>query len=140
LDEEEEKIILYGPLYQGKWTCAQAGQAEFLGICQAGIDRFNALRLEAGAGRTPQGLAVENLFLTKHWDDKGIRAPTFNEEVARRRRRGGGAGRQVAAAPVMNAEAVQQRFDEKMLGTCLTFLHVFLTFSPFPCRPFALEN
>jgi len=111
LDEEEEKIILYGPLCQGKWTCAQAGQAEFSGICQAGIDRFNELHLEAGAGRTPQGLAVENLFLTKHRDNKGIRAPTFNEEVARRCRRGG-AGRQVAVAPVMNAEAVQQRFDE----------------------------
>jgi len=112
LDEEEEKIILHRPLCQGKWTCAQAGQAEFSGISQPGIDRFNELRVEAGHGHTPQGMAVEILFLTKHRDNKGIRAPTFDKEAACRRRRGGGAGRQVAAAPVMNAEAVQQRFDE----------------------------
>ena len=110
MDEEEEKIILYGPKYMGKWTCAQAGQAEFSGISQPGMDRFNALRDLAKTGRTPQGLAVENLFLTKCRDDKGIRAPTLEEEVARRRRRG--AARQVAVAPVMNAETVQQRFDE----------------------------
>jgi len=48
--------------------------------------------------------------LNKHGDNKGIRAPTFEQEKARGRRRG--AGRQVAAAPVMNAEAVQQQFDE----------------------------
>lgn len=110
MDEEEDKIILYGPKYQGKWTCVQAGQAEFSGICQAGMDRFNELHDVAGAGRTPQGLAVENLFLTKYRDDKGIRAPTLDEEVARRRRHG--AGRQVAVTPVMNAETVQRRFDE----------------------------
>jgi len=117
LDEEEEKIILCGPLCQGKWTRAQAGQAEFSDICQAGIDRFNELRLEARAGCTPQGLAVENLFLTKCRDDKGIHAPTLDQDAARRRRRPG--ARQVAVAPVMNAEAVQQQFDEQMLGTWL---------------------
>jgi len=90
LDDEEETIILCGPKYQGKWTCAQAGQAEFSGIYQAGMDRFNQLCLEAGAGRTAQGLAVENVFLDKHRNDKRIRAPTFEEEKARRRRRGGG--------------------------------------------------
>ena len=94
----------------GKWTCAQAGQAEFSGISQPGMDRFIKLCDLAKTGRTPQGLAVENLFLTKYRDDKGIRAPTLEEEVARRRRRG--ATRQVAVAPVMNAEAVQQQFDE----------------------------
>jgi len=77
LDEEEETIVLCGPKCQGKWTCAQAGQAEFSGICQAGMDRFNQLRLEAGAGRTAQGLAVENVFLDKHRNDKGICAPHF---------------------------------------------------------------
>ena len=110
MDEEEEKIILCGPKCQGKWTCAQAGQAEFSGISQPGIDRFNELRDVANSGCTPPGLRVETLFLNKHRDDKGIRAPTLEEEVARRRRRGG--GRPVAVAPVMNAEAVQQRFDE----------------------------
>jgi len=108
--EEEGKNFLYGPKCQGKWTCAQAGQAEFSGICQTGMDRFNELRLEARAGRTAQGLAVENVFLDKHRNDKGIRAPTFEQEKARKRSRGG--GRQVAAAPVMNAEAVQGQFDE----------------------------
>jgi len=39
LDDEEEKIILCGPKYVGKWTCAQAGQAEFSGISQPGMDR-----------------------------------------------------------------------------------------------------
>jgi len=117
LDEEDEKLILYGPKYMGKWTCAQAGQAEFLGISQPGMDRFNELRDVAKAGRRVEGLKVETLFLNKYRDDKGIRAPTAEEEKARRRRRG--AGRQVAAAPVMNAEAVQQRFDEEMLGTWL---------------------
>jgi len=106
LDEEEEKIILYGPKCMGKWTCAQVGQAEFSGISQPGMDRFNELRVEARAGRTAQGLKVETLFLNKYRDDKDICAPTFEQEKARRRRRGG--GRQVAAAPVMNAEAVQQ--------------------------------
>jgi len=90
----------------------RANGPEFSGISQPGMDRFNELRDVAKTGRTPQGLAVENLFLTKYRDDKGtgIRAPTLDKEVARRRRRG--AGRQVAVAPVMNAEAVQQRFDE----------------------------
>ena len=111
MDDEEERIILYGPKYMGKWTCAQAGQAEFSGISQPGMDRFNALRDLAKTGRTPEGLKVETLFLNKYRDDKGIRAPTLEEEVARRRRRGG-AARQVAVALVMNAETVQQRFDE----------------------------
>jgi len=94
----------------GKWTCAQAGQAEFSGISQPGIDRFNVLHDEAKAGCTAEGLKVETLFLNKCRDDKGILAPTLDEEVARRRRCG--ATRQVAVAPVMNAETVQQRFDE----------------------------
>jgi len=110
------KIILYGPKCQGKWTCAQAGQAEFSGVCQTGMDLFNALRLEAKAGRTAEGLAVENVFLDKCRNDKGICAPTFEQEKARRRR-GGRGGRAVAVAPVMNAAPVQERFDEQMLGT-----------------------
>jgi len=109
LDDEEEKIILCGPEHVGKSTCAQAGQAEFSGISQPGMDRFNELRVEARAQHTAQGLKVETL-LNKHGDDKGIHAPTFEQEKARRRCPGG--GRQVAAAPVMNAEAVQQQFDE----------------------------
>ena len=52
--EDAEKIILCGPKFQGKWTCAQAGQAGFLGICQAGMDRFNQLCLEAKAGHTAE--------------------------------------------------------------------------------------
>ena len=76
-----------------------SGRAEFLGISQPGMDRFNKLRVEARAGRTSQGLKVENLFLTKCRDNKGIRAPTFEQEKARRRRRGG--RRQVAVAPVI---------------------------------------
>ena len=70
----------------------------------------NKLCLEARAGRTAQGLAVEKVFLTKCRDDKGIRAPTFEQEKARRCRRGG--GRQVAVAPVMDVAAVHGRFDE----------------------------
>jgi len=80
------------------------------GITQPGIDRFNQLCAEAKAGRTSQGLVVENLFLDKHCLDKGIQDPTFEEEKARRRRRGG--GRAVAVAPVMDAAAVQGRFDD----------------------------
>jgi len=82
LDEEEEKIVPNGPKCQGKWTCAQAGQAEFSGICQAGMDCFNELGLEARAGRTAQGLALENFFLTKCWRDEGIHAPTLEQEIA----------------------------------------------------------
>jgi len=63
------------------------------------------------AGCTAQGLAVENVFLDKYRNAKGIRAPTFEQEKARRNRRGRG-GRAVAVAPVMNAVAVQERFDE----------------------------
>jgi len=73
------------------------------------MDRFNELRVEAG--RTAQGLAVENVFLDKYRNDKGIRAPTFEQEKARKNRRNRG-GRPVAAAPVMDAEAVQGQFDE----------------------------
>jgi len=108
--EDEGKNILYGPKYQGKWTCAQAGQEEFSDIVQPSIDRFNQLCVESKAGRIAKGLVVENLFLDKYRKDKGIQAPTFEEETARRRHRG--RGRAVAAAPVMDAEAVQAQFDE----------------------------
>ena len=110
-DEDDEKIILYGPKYQGRWTCPQAGQAEFSGICPLGMERFEQLRVDAKSGRTPQGLKIEQVFLAKYRDDKGILAPTQDEEKARRNRRGGGA-RQVAVAPVMDAAAVKARFDE----------------------------
>jgi len=106
LDDSEERIILCGPLHSGEWTLAQAGQAEFSGIEQPGINRFNQLCLEAKAGHTAQGLAVERLFLAKHWEDKGIQAPTCEEEIARICRHGGG-GRAVAVAPVMDDAAVQ---------------------------------
>ena len=46
----------------------------------------------------------------KYWNDKGIRAPTFEEKKARRRRIGG--GRQVAVPPVMDVAAVQGQFDK----------------------------
>jgi len=75
-------------------------------------------------------LAVENLFLNKSRDDKGIRAPTFEQEKAHRCRRPG--GRQVAAAPVMNAEAVQQQFDEQMLGTWLGIFACVFDLQPLP--------
>jgi len=75
------------------------------------MDHFNQLHLEAKAGRTSQGLAVENVFLHKHRNDKGILAPTFEQEKARKNRHGR-AGRAVAAAPVMDAAAVWKRFDE----------------------------
>jgi len=110
-DEDDEKIILYGPKHQGKWTCPQAGKAEFSGICPQGTERFEQLRVEAKAGRTPQGLKIEQIFLAKCRADKGILAPTQEEERARRNRSGGGA-RQVAVAPVMDAVAVQGRFDD----------------------------
>jgi len=51
---------------------------------------FNQLCLEAKAGRRAQGLVVEKLFLDKCGADKGIHAPTFEEERACRRHRGGG--------------------------------------------------
>ena len=111
MDNNKEIIVLYGLLCSGKWTLAQAGQAEFLGIEQAGIDRFNQLCLEAKAGCTAQGFEVEKLFLAKHQADKGIQAPTFEEETAHRRRHGGGR-RAVAVAPAMDAVAVQVLFDD----------------------------
>ena len=75
------------------------------------MKRFAELRVEAKSGRTPQGLKVEQVFLAKCRDDKGILAPTQDEEKARRNRRGGGA-RQVAVAPAMDAAAVKAQFDE----------------------------
>ena len=110
-EEEDEKIFLYGPKYQGRWTCPQVGQAQFSGICKAGMARFAQLCVDAKSGRTPQGLKIEQVFLAKYRADKGILAPTQDEERARRNRRGG-AARQVAVAPVMDAVAVQGRFDD----------------------------
>jgi len=92
----------------GKWTLPQAEQTEFVGIKEAGINHFNQLCLEAKAGRTAHGLAVEKLFLDKHRADRGIQAPTFKQEKARRHCRGG--QRAVAVAPPIDAEAVQGRF------------------------------
>jgi len=60
-DDNEEKIILCGPKCQGQWTCTQASQAEFLGISQPGIDRFDQLHVEAKAGHTAQGLEVQRI-------------------------------------------------------------------------------
>ena len=74
--------------------------------------RFAQLRVAAKSGRTPQGLKIEQVFLATYWADKGILAPTQDEERARRNRRGGGGGRQVAVAPVMDTAAVEARFDE----------------------------
>ena len=73
--------------------------------------RFAKLRVDAKSGRTPQGLKIEQVFLAKCRADKGILAPTQDEERARRNRRGG-AARQVAVAPVMDTAAVKARFDE----------------------------
>ena len=75
------------------------------------MTRFEQLRVAAKSGRTPQGLKIEQVFLAKYRADKGILAPTQDEERARRNRRGGGA-RQVAVAPVMDTAAVKARFDE----------------------------
>ena len=75
------------------------------------MEPFEQLRVDAKSGRTPQGLKIEQVFLAKYRADKGILAPTQDEERARRNRRGG-AGRQVAVAPVMDAAAVKARFDE----------------------------
>ena len=73
--------------------------------------RFEQLRVAAKSGRTPQGLKIEQVFLAKYRADKGILAPTQDEERARKNRRGG-AGRQVAVAPPMDTAAVKARFDE----------------------------
>jgi len=112
LDEDEETLLLFGPKHQGKWTCPQAGQAEFLGISEAGIDRYNELRDLAKLGRTAQGLAVEKAFLAKYRADKNIEAPTMEEETARRNRNRRGQARNVAVAPAMDVAAVQGRFDD----------------------------
>jgi len=117
-DEDDEKIVLCGPKCQDKRTCPQAGQAEFSGICPQGMERFDQLCVDAKLGRTPQGLKIEQIFLAKCRADKGILAPTQDEERARRNRRGGGAC-QVAVPPVMDTAAVKARFDEQMLGTWL---------------------
>ena len=73
--------------------------------------RFEQLRVDAKSGRTPQGLKIEQVFLAKYRADKGILAPTQDEERARKNRRGGGA-RQVAVAPAMDTAAVKAQFDE----------------------------
>ena len=73
--------------------------------------RFAQLRVAAKSGRTPQGLKIEQVFLAKYRDDKGILAPTQDEEKARKNHRGGGA-RQVAVAPAMDTAAVKAQFDE----------------------------
>jgi len=112
LDEDGDYLLLYGPKFQGKWTCPQAGQAEFSGISEEGITRYNQLCVLAKSGRTPQGLAVEKAFLAKYREDKNIVAPTFEEETARRNRNRRGQARPVAAAPAMDAAAVQGRFDD----------------------------
>ena len=141
MGNSEGKNILYGPLCSGQWTLAQAGQAEFLGIEQPGIDRFNQLCLEAKAGRTVQGLVVEKLFLDKCHLDKGILAPTFEGETAPRHRHGGGG---CAVAAVQPLQWMLRLFREDLMtkhwGPGLAFLHAFLTFGPFPCPPFALES
>jgi len=112
LDEDGDFLLLFGPKFQGKWTCPQAGQAEFSGISEAGIARYNELRVLAKSGRTPQGLAVEKAFLARCRADKNIEGLTFDEETARRNRNRRGQARNVAVAPAMDAEAVQEQFDD----------------------------
>ena len=75
------------------------------------INPFNQLCAEAKAGCTAQGLTIEKVFLAKLWADKGIKASTFEEEIARIRHCGDN-GRAVAGAPPMDAAAVQGKFDD----------------------------
>ena len=93
----------------GKWTLPQAGQAQFAGITQEGINRFDTLRGLVRQGRNAQGLAVEKAFLRKIRADKGILADTYEEERARKRRRN---TRPVAVAPPMEVADVEATFDE----------------------------
>lgn len=109
-DEDEEQIILYGPKYVGLWTCPQQGQAEYAGVSDEGLAKFNTLRAAAKAGRTAAGLAVEKAFLTKIRADKRITAPTYEQERASKRRKRN-KGPVQAAAP-MDAAQVEAQFDE----------------------------
>jgi hypothetical protein len=108
--KEDEQIILYGPKYTGKWTDAQAGQSDYQGISNDGITRYQQLRAAAKAGRTPQGLAIETLVLSKLRADKGIRGATHEEERARRRNVR--APRPVIQAAPMSKEEVEAEIDE----------------------------
>lgn len=47
----EKKIYLYGPLYNGKWTRADAGQSKFLGVEPPGMKAHVALMAKADQGR-----------------------------------------------------------------------------------------
>ena len=86
------------------------GQADMAGISQPGKDRFKVLKDEAKAGRTPQGLVIEKLVLTKLRADKGIQGLTY--EAERARRRGNGVARPVAVAPPMADADVEAEFED----------------------------
>ena len=110
-DSKEEVIILNGPKYTGKWTLTMEGQKEFAGISDDGLANYDRLRKEAKSGRTPQGLAIEKLFLTRIREEKGIEKATYEEERRRKRKRGGHS-QPVASEPVMDEEEVDAQFDE----------------------------
>jgi len=83
----EKKIYLYGPLYNGKWTRADAGQSKFLGVEPPGMKAYLALMAKAEQGRDPSKLPLEKAVLDAVRLELDIQGETFEQERNRKRRR-----------------------------------------------------
>jgi len=55
----EKKIYLSGPLYNGKWTRADAGQSKFLGVEPPSMKAFLVLMGKADQGCDSSKLPLE---------------------------------------------------------------------------------
>ena len=108
--ENEDKVYLYGPLYQGKFTIPTAGQADLTGgVTVAGLKRWKELLAEANAGRCETGLEVERAFLVKYKEEKGLIAENYEEHLRLKRRKN---NKGEAVAPLDEVEEEEEEIPD----------------------------
>ena len=106
----EKKIYLHGPLFNGKWTQSDMGQAKFRGVDPDGITAYMTWCDVARQGRRPEKLPIEEALLKAVRLELDIQGATFEEERARKRRR---TNRPVAAQPQMAEEEALAMFQDE---------------------------
>jgi len=106
----EKKICLCGPLCNGKWTRADAGQSKFLGVEKDGMKAYLALMGKADQGRDPSKLPLEQAVLDAVRLELDIQGEPFEQERAKKRHR---TNRPVAEEPCMGEEQALAHFQDE---------------------------
>ena len=106
----EKTIYLYFPLYNSKWTRADAGQSKFLGVEPPDMKAYLVLMGKADQGHDPSKLPLEQAVFDAVRLELDIKGETYEEERARERCR---TNRPVQEQPRMGEAQALAHFQDE---------------------------